>query len=64
MYTDNSPMPWGQYKGQALANVPDSYLKWLYTENKAHGDLKRYIQDNLASINTNISKQAKRARLC
>lgn len=56
MYTDKSPMPWGLHKGKALANVPDSYSKWLYEQNKAHGDLKRYIQDNLASINTNINR--------
>lgn len=57
MYTDHTPMPWGQHKGKALVNVPDSYLKWLLNEGKAHGDLKRYIESNLASINTNIHKQ-------
>ncbi|MEO6522194.1 MAG: DUF3820 family protein [Mucilaginibacter sp.] len=62
MYTDNTPMPWGKHKGVALANVPDDYLKWLHVEGKAHGDLKRYIEGNMASINTNISKQAQRAR--
>lgn len=61
MFTDNTPMPWGKHKGQALANVPDSYLKWLHETGKAHGDLKRYIESNLASINTNIHK---RARAC
>ncbi|WPU91842.1 DUF3820 family protein [Mucilaginibacter sabulilitoris] len=60
MYTDNTLMPWGKHKGVALANVPDDYLKWLYAEGKAHGDLKRYIEGNLAAINTNISKQLQR----
>ncbi len=30
--TDNCPMPFGQYKGKAMANVPDSYLRWLHAE--------------------------------
>lgn len=62
MYTDTTPMPWGAHKGKAMANVPDSYLLWLYTENKAHGDLRDYIRINLAVINTNISKQLQRAK--
>lgn len=28
--TDNSPMPFGKYKGTKLENVPASYLIWLY----------------------------------
>lgn len=59
MYTDQTPMPWGMHKGKALANVPDSYLLWLYTENKAQGALKEYIKGNLGSINTNIGKKLK-----
>jgi len=27
-------MPWGKYKGVKMANVPASYLIWLYKENK------------------------------
>lgn len=61
MFADKTLMPWGMHKGKALANVPDSYLLWLYTENKAHGDLRAYIKDNLASINTNIHKQLQKA---
>jgi uncharacterized protein (DUF3820 family) len=62
MITDTTPMPWGAHKGKAMANVPDSYLLWLYTENKAHGELRKYVKSNLASINTNISKQLQRTR--
>lgn len=29
MITDKSPMPFGKYKGTAMANVPASYLLWL-----------------------------------
>ncbi len=62
MYTDQSPMPWGMHKGKALANVPDSYLLWLYTENKAHGELREYIKNNLASINTNIKRSLQKLK--
>lgn len=27
---DTDPMPFGKYQGTAMANVPDSYLLWLY----------------------------------
>jgi len=30
--TDESPMPFGKYKGEKMANVPASYLKWIYDE--------------------------------
>lgn len=52
--TDKSIMPWGKYQGQALANIPDSYFLWLYEANKAHGQLRVYIEDNLAAIKKNI----------
>lgn len=34
MLTDNSIMPFGVYKGKKMANVPASYLKWIYDNNK------------------------------
>lgn len=43
---DNSPMPFGIHKGKAMANVPDSYLKWLYSEGKCYGPVKAYIEEN------------------
>lgn len=57
----NYIMPWGMHKGKALANVPDSYLLWLYEDNKAHGQLKEYIKLNLAAIRTNISRSNRRS---
>ena len=54
---DNSPMPWGKYKGQNMGSVPDSYLLWLYKENKAKGDVLEYIEDNLDAIKNNINEQ-------
>lgn len=28
--TDQDPMPFGIHKGKSMANVPDSYLIWIY----------------------------------
>jgi uncharacterized protein (DUF3820 family) len=44
---DNSPMPFGKYKGQKMENVPASYLLWLYDENKCNREVRDYIKDNL-----------------
>jgi uncharacterized protein (DUF3820 family) len=44
---DNSPMPFGKYKGQKMENVPASYLLWLYDENKCNREVRDYIADNL-----------------
>ncbi len=30
--TDQSPMPFGKYKGVVMENVPASYLLWLHDE--------------------------------
>lgn len=44
---DNSLMPWGKYKGVKMANVPPQYLLFMYEEKKTHGDVKKYIEDNM-----------------
>lgn len=44
---DNYLMPFGKYKGEKLANVPDSYLIWLHDNTRnLQFDLLKYIQDN------------------
>jgi uncharacterized protein (DUF3820 family) len=57
--TDESPMPFGKYKGTKLANVPASYLIWLYYNGLNPGSLKDYITDNLDVLKDEINKQAK-----
>lgn len=47
MLTDKDNMPWGKYVGVKMANVPASYLLWLYENNKCSGDVKDYIKENL-----------------
>jgi uncharacterized protein (DUF3820 family) len=39
-------MPWGKYKGVKMANVPASYLIWLYENSKCDKQVKEYIKDN------------------
>ncbi|GAA4338725.1 hypothetical protein GCM10023149_48890 [Mucilaginibacter gynuensis] len=58
VFTDKSLMPFGQYKGQRLIDVPASYLIWLYRNERA-GKLKTYIQDNFDALlkETNKSKK-------
>ena len=48
--TDESIMPFGKHKGEKLANVPPSYLLWLFDEGKCYGELREYIVDNMESI--------------
>jgi len=44
---DNSPMPYGRYKGDAMINVPAEYLMYLYDNNKYSPDVLEYIKDNM-----------------
>jgi len=44
---DKSLMPFGKYKGKAMANVPADYLLWLYDNGLKNGDVKAYIIDNM-----------------
>lgn len=53
-YTDDTQMPFGKYKGEKMANVPASYLVWLYDNNKCFGELKEYIEDNIDVLNKEI----------
>lgn len=63
-FTDTSQMPFGEHKGKQLQDVPDSYLAWVWSENKEDylagkitWDKKQalmvYIEDNLDSIDLN-----------
>lgn len=56
MVDDNTVMWFGKYEGTKLANVPASYLLWLYRGDKAYGDLKAYIEDNLQVLESEVNK--------
>lgn len=51
---DNSPMPWGKYKGEKMANVPATYLMWLYDNNKCNAEVQAYINDNMDALKEEI----------
>jgi uncharacterized protein (DUF3820 family) len=57
---DESIMPLGKYKGEKLANVPPSYLLWLYENERAYGELRDYIKDNLLVIKSEIEYENKK----
>lgn len=57
--TDESIMPFGKFKGQKLANVPASYLIWLFDNDKCYGELKEYIEENLESLRHEINESKK-----
>lgn len=50
-FNDNTPTPFGRHKGTAVANVPATYLLWLFNEGCTHEGVKQYINDNLAALN-------------
>ena len=60
--TDESIMPFGKHKGEKLANVPSSYLLWLFEEGKCLGELRTYIADNMDAIKSDIAYQNKLKR--
>lgn len=53
---DTDPMPWGQHKGTAMANVPAKYLLFLWdNRNSQQGGLRdprvrQYIFSNLDAL--------------
>lgn len=44
---DKSPMPYGKYKGTAMANVPASYLLHIYNNAMSTVEVRKYIESNL-----------------
>lgn len=60
-FNDSTPMPFGKYKGDKLANVPAEYLMWLLDNNKVIGHLKNYIEENkdVLAIEIKTNKQVR-----
>ena len=57
--TDEDKMPIGKYKGEKLANVPASYLLWLWDQGNIFGPLKDYIKENLDVLRAEVNYQNK-----
>ena len=47
MLTDKSLMPYGKHQGEKLANIPASYLIWMYDNERLTGSLERYVEENM-----------------
>lgn len=58
---DNSPMPFGKHKGVKMANVPASYLLWLYDNDKCSSCVKEYIEDNLDVLRIEIDREKRKS---
>jgi hypothetical protein len=49
---DESPMPFGKYKGTPMQDVPASYLHWLWTNGvkSENSPVANYIRNNIVSL--------------
>ena len=55
---DQSPMPFGTHKGLPLIKVPADYLLFLLYENKCYGELRKYIEENQDSLESEAGNRA------
>lgn len=57
VYDDDTIMPFGKHKGEALQDVPDDYFLYLY-DNAMISDSKllRYVEHNLDAIKKNCRR--------
>ena len=54
---DTSSMPFGKYRGQAMIDVPASYLLYLYDEmDVSEGAVRDYIEDNLDVLREQVKQ--------
>lgn len=54
--TDESLMPFGDaHKGTPMADVPASYLMYLYDDGLKPGNVRTYIEENMDSITKEIN---------
>ena len=44
-------MPFGEYKGSQLSDIPPDYLLWLYKQEWLKGPIKAYIFNNMDDLN-------------
>lgn len=54
--TDESLMPFGKHKGTKMANVPASYLLWMYEQECVSMEIHNYVKDNLDVLKQEIKK--------
>lgn len=51
---DTDLMPFGVHSGKTMANVPATYLIWLYDTGKCYGKVKSYIEYNMDSLKQEV----------
>lgn len=57
IYTDETILGFGKYKGKALADVPDAYFIYLYDNGKIYDvGLKAYVRDNYQAMKANTER--------
>lgn len=54
---DESIMPFGDYKGQKLANIPASYFLWLDKQVWCSREMKEYIKENMDSFEFELKNE-------
>jgi hypothetical protein len=63
--TDNDQMPFGKYAGIKMANVPASYLMWLWDNHivsvQERNRVYWYIHDNIEVIRGEFRRERKAA---
>lgn len=59
---DSSLMPFGKYKGTKLANVPASYMLFIYENYQLHENLKEYIKKNKDVLLAEVKRAARESR--
>ena len=56
---DDSLMPYGKHKGKKMKDIPASYLLWLFTSRNYNNEVKRYILNNMAAIESKAIQESK-----
>lgn len=59
---DDSLMPFGKHRGTKMANVPASYLLYIYEQPWIKGNLEQYIFENLDVLKKEVEENANKAR--
>jgi uncharacterized protein (DUF3820 family) len=54
--TDQSLMPFGQHKGEKLANIPARYMLYIFENFQLHDNLKAYIKKNKDVLEAEVKR--------
>lgn len=57
---DDSPMPYGKYKGLPMEEVPADYLIWLVDNSRASPEIIEYVKENREVLDKEIKESRER----